>query len=94
MKFFTDIQQKQQALDDKLKKLEERFSKSVSDNYTCSVGSTDKCNYRECNGIGRKWVYIYKQNSGTILSDIINIFTSISAEEKEKEKRNPKKKNS
>ena len=31
LKFFTDIQQKQQALDDKLKKLEERFSKSVSD---------------------------------------------------------------
>ena len=31
LKFFADIQQKQQALDDKLKQLEEKFSKSISD---------------------------------------------------------------
>jgi len=31
LKFFTDIQQKQQAIDDKLKQLEEKFSKSISD---------------------------------------------------------------
>ena len=35
LNFFADIQQKQQALDDKLKHLEENFK--------CSVGSTDKC---------------------------------------------------
>ena len=31
LKFFADIQQKQQALDDKLKQLEKKFSISVND---------------------------------------------------------------
>ena len=53
LKFFTDIQQKQQAIDDKLKQLEERSSKSINDTHV-QLGSTDKCNCRECNGIGRK----------------------------------------
>ena len=66
LKFFTDIQRTQQVLNEKLKQLKEKFSKSASDIATCSIGSTNKYLCKERNGIERKWVCIYKQNSSTI----------------------------
>ena len=81
LKFFADIQQNQQALDDKLKQLEEKFSKSVSD-INVQLG-------QQTNVIAEKTMEL--EGNGSIstsnipaLSDIYNTFILILAEEKEK----------
>ena len=84
LKFFIDIQQKQQALDNKLKQLEEKFSKSISD-INVQLGQQTNVNTEssmELEGNGS-----ISANKIPVLSDITNTVTSILAEEKEKEKR-------
>ena len=44
LKFFTDIQQRQQATDNKLKQLEEKLSKSISNINTSIVSLTETTN--------------------------------------------------
>ena len=66
LKFFADIQQKQQALDDKLKQLEEKLSKSASD-INVQLGQQTNViaeNTMELEGNGS--ISVYKQYSNTI----------------------------
>ena len=79
LKFFIDIQQKQQALDNKLKQLEEKFSKSISD-INVQLGQQTNViaeSAMELEGNGS-----ISANKVPVLSDITNTFTSILAEER------------
>ena len=81
LKFFVDIQQKQHALDNKLKQLEEKFSKSITD-INVQLGQQINViaeNTMELEGNGS-----ISANKIPALSDITNTFTSILAEEKAK----------
>ena len=84
LKFFTDIQQKQQDIDNNLKRLEEKFSKSINDINTQLHQQTNTIaeNAMELEGNGPTFTA-----KSPKLTDITSALTSILSEEKEKEKR-------
>ena len=84
LKLFADIQQKQQAMDEKLRQLEEKFSKSISDINT-QLGPKTNVNTESAMDLeGNRSITTDKIPA---MSDITNTLTSILSEEKEKEKR-------
>ena len=84
LKFFADIQQKQQDIDDKLKQLEERLSKSVND---MNIQSGQQTTVAAENGMELEGNSAILTAKSLKLTDITSSFTSILSEEKEKEKR-------
>jgi len=81
LKFFADIQQKQQDIDDKLKQLEERLSKSVND---MNIQSGQQTTVTAENGMELEGNSAILTAKSLKLTDVTSSFTSILSEEKER----------
>ena len=80
LKIFANIQQKQQAMDDKLRQLEEKFSKSISDINT-QLGPKTNVNTESTMDLERN--RSITTDKIPAMSDITNTLSSILSEEKE-----------